>query len=141
MTRDQFHNALRIMRSIDSYELDNPSWWEKFRDSPIEFFIRCDDESADKIWNVIQKRSGGADLGDHVMPPVRMDQTAAILAMASRAAMASFSGEVDGESEEDAAKRHYAHLAVFLHHDGQMLVGYGRSEAEAINDLMQQIEE
>jgi len=138
MTRDQFHNALRIIRSIDSHELGDPPWWEKFRDSPIEFFIRCDDESADKIWNVILKRSGGADLGDHVVPPVRMDQTAAILAMATRAAMASFSGEVDGESEEDATKRHYVHLAVFLHQFGQnlkhpdMMAGIFRAVADEI---------
>ncbi len=138
MTRDQFHNALRILRSIDLLELQAVGlWteksreqrgadlqsdldqWQQFRDSPYLFFIRCDDETADKIWRVIHRRS--VENGDHVIPDVRMDQTAAVLAMAARAAMASFSGEIEGESEEDATKRHYAHLAVFLHQFGQNL--------------------
>ncbi len=79
MTKDQFHNALRILRSIDLHELqavglwtdatcpppeagnDHPgfeSWqkWLGFSGSPYVFFIRCDDETADKIWSVVEKR-------------------------------------------------------------------------------------
>jgi hypothetical protein len=120
MTRDQFHNGLRLIHSIDSHEVGNPEWYRLFADDPFKFFIRCDDDAADIIWRAMEKRmlKNG---GDHVTPPVRMDQTAAILAMACRAAMASFSGDAAGESEEDATKRHYAHLAVFLHQFGQNL--------------------
>jgi len=77
----QFHNALRILRSIDLDELqaagafvgaekpaaagiarrdmvDRWNAWVSFRDDPFRFFITCDDETAEKIWVVICKRAG-----------------------------------------------------------------------------------
>ena len=71
-TFDRFHNALRIMKSIDLHELqavglfcgavkpnrEHDDWehWETFRDDPLRFFITCDDETALKIFSVIESR-------------------------------------------------------------------------------------
>jgi hypothetical protein len=72
----EFHNGLRLLRSIDLHELkavglwqDAKSnqvprsigfnaWykWETFRENPHEFLIRCDDETAAKIWAAMEKR-------------------------------------------------------------------------------------
>lgn len=74
MTFEQFHNGLRLLRSIDLHELqaeglwveakdprNDSEWkawegWMKFRDNPHDFLIRCDDETAAKIWAVMVKR-------------------------------------------------------------------------------------
>ena len=56
MTFGEFHNGLRLLRSIDSHELDDPPWWKEFRDNPYYFFIRCSDESAQRIWKVMLQR-------------------------------------------------------------------------------------
>lgn len=56
MRLSEFHNALRVLRSIDAYELGDPDWWEQFRDSPYLFFIRCDDDTADVIWRAMVAR-------------------------------------------------------------------------------------
>lgn len=67
MTLEQFHNGLRLLRSIDLHELqavglwgvderNAPDRWAKFRDQPYDFFICCDDETADKIWAAMEKR-------------------------------------------------------------------------------------
>lgn len=56
MTVDQFHNAIRLLYSIDSDELGDPSWWPQFRENPPDFFIRCDDERAEKIWGVMERQ-------------------------------------------------------------------------------------
>lgn len=65
MTFDEFHNALRILSSIDAHELrelDTEIWtdaeWIKFRDDPWRYFIKADDECAVMIWSVITKRAG-----------------------------------------------------------------------------------
>lgn len=56
MTQGEFHNGLRLLRSIDASELGNPEWWIKFRDDPYGFFVRCADEDADTIWAAMVKR-------------------------------------------------------------------------------------
>jgi hypothetical protein len=56
MTLNDFHNGLRLLRSIDSYEVGDPLWYTAFRHDPFEFFIRCDDETAAKIWAAMEKR-------------------------------------------------------------------------------------
>jgi hypothetical protein len=56
MTRDQFHNGLRLLRSIDSHEVGDPIWYRRFAIDPFGFFIRCDDETADLIWSAMEKR-------------------------------------------------------------------------------------
>lgn len=63
----EFHNGLRILRSIDMYELieagvmDDSSAmrdlvWSRFRLDPYTFFIGADDDTAAKIWTIIEKR-------------------------------------------------------------------------------------
>ena len=56
MTKVEFHNALRILRSIDSHELGDPEWWPKFRDDPYRFFIRCNDADRETIWKIVERR-------------------------------------------------------------------------------------
>lgn len=60
MTFAQFHNALRILRSIDAHELGDPDWWPQFREDPYGFLIltREGDEGG-AIWRAMVKR--GAD--------------------------------------------------------------------------------
>ena len=64
MTRSEFHNALRLIRSIDAFELvgedvswkDAPDWVYEFVRDPYNFFIRCPDEQADINWKAMEKR-------------------------------------------------------------------------------------
>lgn len=57
MTFEEFHNGIRVLHSIDSHELGDPPWWRRFRDDPVRFFIKADDETAAAIWNAMQIRS------------------------------------------------------------------------------------
>lgn len=87
MTIASLQNVLRILVSIDLHELkaegvfsdarlighkignhakgvDLPearAWhdWCKFRDDPFRFFLRCDDDTAKRIWSIIIKRQAG----------------------------------------------------------------------------------
>ena len=59
MEKREFHNALRVLRSIDRDEIDARMTvrdWERFRDGPYEFFIKCDDQTCDAIWTATQRR-------------------------------------------------------------------------------------
>jgi len=56
MTLDQLTNGLRILHSIDAYELGDPAWWPEFRDNPSRFLMRCSDERAKTIWEVMVAR-------------------------------------------------------------------------------------
>ena len=62
MTRAQFHNALRILASIDRDEVPflDDRQWVVFVANPSGFFIRCDDPTCDSLWAVIQRRTGAA---------------------------------------------------------------------------------
>jgi hypothetical protein len=83
MTFEQFHNGLRLLRSIDLHELQAEGLWKtagrgemynaktaggfeqyeqwcKFRDTPHDFLIRCDDDTAAKIWSAMVKRGATA---------------------------------------------------------------------------------
>jgi len=53
---EEFHNGLRILRSIDAFELGNPPWYRDFVIDPYTFFIQCADETAELIWHVMLKR-------------------------------------------------------------------------------------
>lgn len=53
MTKQQFRNALCLIYNVDSADLDDPPWWDKFRDSPVEFFLRSDDHRSDIIWGAM----------------------------------------------------------------------------------------
>ena len=61
MTLDEFHNGLRILIGIDRDELESVGItsvveWEKFRIDPYRYFIRTDDEKAEKIWSIAEQR-------------------------------------------------------------------------------------
>ena len=62
-----FHNRLRILTSIDLFELvavgvldrDDLSGWAAFNRNPHSWFIRCSDEQAAKLWGIIKQRESG----------------------------------------------------------------------------------
>jgi hypothetical protein len=64
MTLLEFANGLKILRSIDECELveagviaaGDGAAWHRFRSNPPDFLIRCDDERAEKLWSVIERR-------------------------------------------------------------------------------------
>jgi len=58
MTSGQFVNNLRILRSIDKFEVKflTARQWIKFRDDPYLFMMRADDPTIEKLWAVIGKR-------------------------------------------------------------------------------------
>ena len=75
MTFDEFHNGLRILTLIDSDELVRGglgSWlprelggmshreaWSEFYRDPFRFFLSADDETAEKLWAIIEGRQPG----------------------------------------------------------------------------------
>ncbi len=63
MKFEDFHNALRIMRCIDSHELENAGIVEigsrdglLFLRNPYLWFISTDDETARKLFALIERR-------------------------------------------------------------------------------------
>ncbi len=64
MTFSEFHNALRILSSIDMRELvhagaisdDDTGGWQSFRDNPWRWFIRAGDDEAAAVWRIIESR-------------------------------------------------------------------------------------
>lgn len=60
MTFAEFHNGLRILTSIDQYEVEafmpGDDAWRSFCRDPFRYFIRADDETADAIWRIIEAR-------------------------------------------------------------------------------------
>ena len=58
----RFTNAVRIMRSIDEFELSDEgaisslSQWRLFRSDPFGFLIHADDSTAAKIWAIVERR-------------------------------------------------------------------------------------
>lgn len=60
-----FHNRLRVMISIDRDELEaagviargDHNAWGTFQRDPFRWLIRADDETADKLWSVIERRA------------------------------------------------------------------------------------
>lgn len=62
MTFLELHNALRILTSIDQCELEDAgitsvAEWGKFRTDPFRYFIRTDDERAEKIYSIMERRA------------------------------------------------------------------------------------
>lgn len=64
MTMREFHNALRVLLSIDMHELEhagairhgdrNP--WGTFRRDPYRFFVRAADTTVERLWTIIERR-------------------------------------------------------------------------------------
>ena len=58
-----FHNRLRKLLNIDMSQLvnagvissDDTGAWLSFCDNPWRFFIRCDDDQAEKIWAIMER--------------------------------------------------------------------------------------
>jgi len=67
MTLSEFHNALRILTSIDMRELEEAgiiahqdlTAWGLFRRDPFRWFIRADDVKAAALFAIIERRSRG----------------------------------------------------------------------------------
>lgn len=64
MTLREFHNALRVLLNIDRDELERAgiighadhNAWGTFKRDPYRFLIRADDETAEKLWRLIEAR-------------------------------------------------------------------------------------
>lgn len=64
MTHGEFHHGLRILVNIDRDQLVNAGLikphdhnaWGEFRRDPFRWFIRADDERAEKLWTLIERR-------------------------------------------------------------------------------------
>jgi hypothetical protein len=62
MTFERFHNALRILRSIDRWELREAGIemtderWGEFCDEPFFWFISAPDADARKVWAIMEAR-------------------------------------------------------------------------------------
>ena len=65
MRAEDFHNALRILTSIDRDELeragvikkDDHNAWATFRRDPFRWAIRADDDTYMKLWAIIKERN------------------------------------------------------------------------------------
>lgn len=62
MTLSEFLNALRILRSIDRFELADVGIqlkdgdWCDFRDSPFRWLCLASVQDAEAIWSIVQRR-------------------------------------------------------------------------------------
>lgn len=60
MTRDQFHNAMRILLNVEVDELReiglSTDRVQQFFANPLVFFIRCDDQTCDALWEIVERR-------------------------------------------------------------------------------------
>lgn len=61
MDKSEFINRLKILFSIDGWELDDLSEQaqEEFVHDPVHFLLRSDDGRQNMIWDVIEKRHNG----------------------------------------------------------------------------------
>ena len=72
MEFNQFHNALRILASIDRDELDcagaidkdDDTEWNEFRIDPFRWFFKVPDNKALKVWKLMKKRFGRGKGGE-----------------------------------------------------------------------------
>ena len=65
MRLSEFHNALRILINLDAHDLEaagiikrgDHNAWGTFRRDPFRWFIRADDETARKLFTLIERRA------------------------------------------------------------------------------------
>ena len=63
MEMQWFHNALRIMRHINRYDLKaegidlNDEQWFHFQSNPYDWFIRSNDADVEIVWRIIVERN------------------------------------------------------------------------------------
>ena len=55
----RFLNRLRILRSLDQYEISRLTDWPKFRDDPPTYLSRCHVNEAKNIWKALRRREEG----------------------------------------------------------------------------------
>lgn len=64
MTRDQFHNGIRVLFNLDAPDLAEVGIVDeqalRFISNPIDFFIRCDDATCNALWSLVARRVKGA---------------------------------------------------------------------------------
>ena len=54
----QFHNGLRVLLNIDAAEFPGPETdWPRFRDNPWRYFISADDDTAWRLWMIVETRN------------------------------------------------------------------------------------
>lgn len=55
MELQDFHNTVRKLFNVDHSAVPwmSEDDWPKFRDDPVRFFIKADDETADRLWSII----------------------------------------------------------------------------------------
>jgi hypothetical protein len=72
MTKHEFHNALRVLLNIETDQLSflTPIQQDNFFGNPHMFFVRCDDETADKLWAIVQppRKTDPPMAGGNVIP-------------------------------------------------------------------------
>lgn len=64
LARDRFMNALRILHSIDKYELADAGvrfgefgfTWEWFRENPAKALVAASDYTIDQVYSIIERR-------------------------------------------------------------------------------------
>ena len=52
----RFLNRLKILRSLDHFEVPDVRDWAMFRDNPAEYYIRCSDAEDEHIWKALRRR-------------------------------------------------------------------------------------
>lgn len=72
MNLRDFHNGIRVLFNIDAHDFTEAGLemrhWPTFRDDPVGFFLRADDETADKLFAIVEKRTRPrAPVADAVM--------------------------------------------------------------------------
>ena len=94
MNRDQFHNSLRILHSIDGSDFipemvalepgcsgNLPGALDKFLRDPVMFFIRCDDPTCDALWRIIEARQARRAVTDPAFTPAPSAQDALVVSI------------------------------------------------------------
>lgn len=56
MTLRIFLNALKSLSFIDKQDWMNDVQWVNFRRDPVNYFLRTDDETQERIWKLIQPK-------------------------------------------------------------------------------------
>lgn len=71
MTRHDLRNILCALRYIDMHQLveagvvddGDGKAWQRFASNPEQFFLRCDDEQAQKLFSIIERQMVPAGVG------------------------------------------------------------------------------
>ncbi len=53
MQRHEFVNTLKKLSFIDKPDWMTDAVWEKFNADPVKFFMRSDDQTGNRLWDMI----------------------------------------------------------------------------------------